>query len=259
MNRTNARSVPFAAVVAMVVAAGCVSANSVSYYYGYSQPTLLSASSSTDSFGSQNVSFVQASAPVSSLYQTAQPYQAAPSSPTTAASGTVTLSTPSTASQSGASAGASYTSSYFQSTYATTTTASAPSSAGASQSASQQTQALAYNSYMQTPASTPSTGSGPSAITVAYMSAYSVAVSTPVPGISTSSSPLGTSYFQVASALSPLNTTSSSSAPPKVTQIMTPYGPRFMVDIYNPEPGTVVLLVGGFGVLFAFRKRLMAR
>ena len=257
MNRTNARSVPFAAVVAMVVAAGCVSANSVSYYYGYSQPTLLSASSSTDSFGSQNVSFVQASAPVSSLYQTAQPYQAAPSSPTAAASSTMSLSTPSTASQSGASAGASYTSSYFQSTYATTT--SAPSSAGASQSASQQTQALAYNSYMQTPASSPSTGSGPSAVTVAYMSAYSVAVSTPVPGISTSSSPMGTSYFQVASALSPLNTTSSSSAPPKATQIMTPYGPRFVVDIYNPEPGTLVLLVGGFGVLFAFRKRLLAR
>jgi len=261
MNRTNARAVPFAAVLAMVVAAGCVSANSVSYYYGYSQPTLLSASSTTDSFGSQNVSFVQTSAPVSSLYQTAQPYQAPPSSSTPAAGSTMTLSTPSSSSQSGASAGASYTSSYFQSSYAATTATSTPSSAAVSPAASQQTQALSYSSYMQTSTSAPGTASaGPSAITTAYMSAYSVAANTPVPGIGTSSSPLGTSYFQVANALSPLNTTASSStSQTKLTQVMTPYGPRFMIDIYNPEPGTVVLLVGGFGVLLAFRKRLIAR
>jgi hypothetical protein len=114
---------------------------------------------------------------------------------------------------------------------------------------------------MQTPASNSSSAaSGPSAITVAYMSAYSVAVNTPVPGVGAPANPLGTSYFQVANALSPLNTASSSTpTQTKLTQVMTPYGPRFMIDIYNPEPGTIVLLIGGFGVLFAFRKRLIAR
>jgi hypothetical protein len=245
---------PFATVVAMVVAGGCVNANSTSYYYGYSQPTLLAASSSTDSLGSQNVSFVQTAAPVSNLYQIAQPYQAAPPSGT--AGGMTTANTPAATPQSGAPASTAYTSSYFQSTYAATPTSSSASSAAASQ----QTQALSYGSYIQTPASSSSSGSGPSAITVAYMSAYTVAVNTPVPGVGAPSSPLGTSYFQVASALSPLNTASSSSqSQTKLTQVMTPYGPRFMVDIYNPEPGTVVLLVGGLGVLFAFRKRLIAR
>jgi hypothetical protein len=32
-----------------------------------------------------------------------------------------------------------------------------------------------------------------------------------------------------------------------------------MVDIYNPEPGTIALIGGGLGLLLILRRRILAR
>ncbi len=236
----------------------CVNANPVNYYSGYSQPTLLSTAAPADAFGTQNVSFVQTPAPVQNIYQAATPPPSSTAAPQPSAST------------------AAYTSSYFQSTSASTSSTLTPStsssstasmapvsafstaSASSTAQAASQTQTLAYASYMQaaTPA-VPQTSSGVSQVTAAYVSAFGTPAVSPVPNVSVPSSPLGVSYFQVASALSPLNTAQSSSAS-KPAQVMTPFGPK-MIDIYNPEPGTIALLGGGLGLLLILRRRILAR
>lgn len=255
MNRTNARIAQLAAVVAVMGTLGLLNANPVNYYSGYSQPSLLAAAAPSDAFGTQNVSFVQTPAPVQNIYQSAT------------APATTTAAQPAPTSPA-------YTSSYFQSTSAATSSSpaastssnstAAPASAFATASAvstaqaGSQTQTLAYASYMQATTSTgPQTTSGPSQVTAAYVSAFGTPALSPIPNVSVPSNPLGVSYFQVASALSPLNIAPASS-PSRPTQVMTPFGPR-MIDIYNPEPGTIALIGGGLGLLLILRRRILAR
>ncbi|HZT37300.1 MAG TPA: PEP-CTERM sorting domain-containing protein [Bryobacteraceae bacterium] len=247
MNGTNARLAPLAAAVTLFGALGCLKADTVNYYSGYSQPGLLSVAAPSDGFGTQNVSFVQAPAPVQNIYPSA-------------------TTTPSTMQPAGSST-PSYTSSYFQSTSATSSSTSttpgysvstAVTSASTFTTASQtgsQTQSLAYAGYMQAATSAPQT-SGLSAVTAAYVSAFGTPAISPVPNVS-APNPLGVSYFQIASALSPLNIASTSS-PSQSNHSMPPFGSR-MIDIYNPEPGTIALLGGGLGVLIVLRRRILAR
>jgi hypothetical protein len=243
MNGTNARLAPLAAAAALFGALGCLKADTVNYYSGYSQPGLLSVAAPSDGFGTQNVSFVQTPAPVQNIYPSAT---TTPTTPQPAGSSTL-----------------SYTSSYFQSTSASSTSTSTSVSTAltststftaASQTGSQ-TQSLAYAGYMQAATSAPQT-SGLSPVTAAYVSAFGTPASSPAPNVS-APNPLGVSYFQIASALSPLNIASTSS-PSQPNHAMSPWGSK-MIDIYNPEPGTIALLGGGLCVLIVLRRRMLAR